>query len=44
MPTKPGSVTTRAMGPEPKQFWMAGAKNFLMVEPEPEIWVPVPQV
>jgi len=21
----------------------AGAKNFEMVEPEPEIWVPVPQ-
>jgi len=30
---------------EPKQFWMAGAgaKNFQMVEPEPEIWVPIPQ-
>jgi len=31
--------------PEQEQFWMAGAgaKNFQMVEPEPEIWVPIPQ-
>jgi len=38
-------VLTMAVEPEPKQFWMAGAgaKNFQMVEPEPEIWVPVPQ-
>jgi len=29
-------------------LWMAGveagAKNFQIVEPEPEIWVPVPQI
>jgi len=39
------AVGSRAVEPEPKQFWMAGAgaKNFYM-EPEPEIWVPVPQI
>jgi len=37
---------TRAVDPDPKQFWMAGAgaKDFQTVEPEPEIWVPVPQI
>jgi len=38
-------LVTRAVDPEPdpKQFWIteAGAKNFQMVEPEPEIWIPV---
>jgi len=34
---------TRAVVPERKQFWMAGTKTFQMVEPEPEIWVPVQQ-
>jgi len=32
-------VTTRAAEPVPEQFWMAaaGAKNFEMMESEPEI-------
>ena len=39
------TVQTKAVEPESKRFWMAGAgvKIFLMVEPEPEIWVPVPR-
>ena len=38
-------VTTRAAEPVPEQFWMAaaGAKNFEMMESEPEIWLLVPQ-
>jgi len=49
----PTCILTRAVEPEPKQFWMAGAvavagagaKNVSMVEPkpEPEVWFPVPQ-
>jgi len=34
---------TRAVESEAKQFWRAGAKNFSMVESEPEIRVQVPQ-
>jgi len=33
----------RAVEPEPKQFLIAGAKNFQMAELESEVWVPVPQ-
>jgi len=33
----------RAVEPEPKKFSMAGAKKFQMVEPEPEIGVPIQQ-
>jgi len=36
-------VRRRFVDLELKQFWMAGAKNFWMVEPQPEIWVPDPQ-
>ena len=40
-------VSNRAVEPEPKQFWMAeagvGAKNFQMVEREPEAWISVSQ-
>jgi len=39
-------VLVRAVEPDPKRFWMmagAGAKKFLVVEQEPEIWVLVPQ-
>jgi len=36
---------TQGFGAGTKRFWKAeaGAKNFLLVEPEPKIWVPVPQ-
>jgi len=42
---KSNLVYPRAVEPEPKQFWMAGAgaKKFWMVEPEPEISVTVQQ-
>jgi len=39
------ALLSRAVEPEPKQFYKAagaGTKNFKMVEPELEIWVPVP--
>jgi len=40
------TVDTRAVEPQPKQFWIArvGAKKIQMVEPEPEIWVPIQQI
>ena len=34
---------TRVVELEPKQFWMVEASNSEMVDPEPDIWVPVPQ-
>jgi len=40
-------LLSRSAGPEIRQLWMAGAKIFYMVEPKPQpepgIWVPVPQ-
>jgi len=39
----PNLVRSRAVEPEPKQFCMARANNFLIVKMDSEIWVPVPQ-